>query len=80
MLKRGGRGGVIDKKGLVFVLKPSPISRDMLKTRLYALPEILMRKLSAVVSDAQRYFVFMDKTQGEHEEHDISVLLDDLER
>lgn len=36
-----------------------------------------MRRLSAVVADAKRYFVFMDKTRGEH---DRSVLLDDLER
>lgn len=45
---------------------------------LYALPEILMRRLSAAVADAKRYFVFMDKTRGG--EHDKSVLLDDLER
>lgn len=36
-----------------------------------------MRRLSAVVSDAKRYFVFMDKTRREH---DRSVLLDDPER
>lgn len=30
-----------------------------------------------MVSDAKWYFVFMDKTPGEH---DRSVLLDDLER
>lgn len=36
-----------------------------------------MRRLSAAVADAKRYFVFMDKTRGEH---DKSVLLDDLER
>lgn len=70
----------IDKRGVVFVLKLSPISRDMLETHRYALPEILMRRLRAVASDAKWYFVFMDKTQGKHGEHDISVLLDDLER
>lgn len=75
-------GGIIDitfiqEKEVDFVSKRSPISRDTLETRRHALPEIVMRRLSAVVSDAKRYFVFMDKTRGEH---DRSVLLDDLER
>lgn len=60
-----------------FVLKPSPISRDVLEIGRRGLPETLTTRLSAVVSDAKWHFVFMDKTQGEH---DKSVRPDDLER
>lgn len=67
----------IQEKQVDFVSKPSPICSEALKIRLRALPEIVMRRLSAVVSDAKRYFVFMDKTRGDH---DRSVLLDDMER
>lgn len=70
---RWGWGQVL---GHIFVSKQSTISRNALETGPYALPEILMRRLSAV-ADAKWYFVFMEKTRGEH---DKSVLLDDLER